>query len=154
LPPVLYGQAEAGRHRRPGGPVPPTLRAEDILNTADVERWLALYGRAWETKDPGAAAEIFSENATYQETPFEQVMRGRERIRTYWAEVTGGHVEVSFGADVLVVGDGKAVANWKATILRPSGVRTTTDGVFVLEFDDDGRCRSLREWWHRDPPTF
>jgi hypothetical protein len=91
----------------------------------------------------------------YQETPFEEIMRGRERIRAYWGEATGGHREVSFEAEVLLVGDGEAVAHWSASILRdPSGVRTMTDGVFVLEFDDDGRCRSLREWWHRDPPTF
>jgi hypothetical protein len=27
------------------------------------------------------------------------------------------------------------------------------DGVFVLEFSEDGLCRSLREWWHRDEAT-
>jgi hypothetical protein len=23
------------------------------------------------------------------------------------------------------------------------------DGIFLLEFNDEGLCRDLREWWHR-----
>jgi hypothetical protein len=35
-----------------------------------------------------------------------------------------------------------------------TGVRSRSDGVFVLEFDGEtGLCRSLREWWHVDPPS-
>ena len=31
--------------------------------------WFDAYGRAWETKDPPAAVELLTEDATYRETP-------------------------------------------------------------------------------------
>jgi ketosteroid isomerase-like protein len=155
LPPVLYGQAEAGRHRWPGGPVPSALRAEDILNRGDVERWLALYGRAWETMDPDTAVELFTQDATYQETPFDEVMRGRPAIHAYWAEIPDYHRDVSFESEVLTVDGDRALAHWWVSLFRvKSGERTKSDGIFLLDFEEGtGLCRSLREWWHVGPET-
>jgi len=45
--------------------------------------WLDAYKRAWETRDPEAAANLFTANANYHETPFEDPVRGREGIRDY-----------------------------------------------------------------------
>jgi hypothetical protein len=105
--------------------------------------------------DPDAAVQLFTEDATYQETPFSEVMRGREAIHAYWAEVPEYHRDISFGSEVVAVQDGLAVAHWWVSLTRvKTGVRSRTDGMFVLEFEQDsGLCRSLREWWHADPPT-
>jgi hypothetical protein len=65
--------------------------------------WLEAYGRAWENRDPAAAAELFSENATYRETPFDEPARGREAIFDYWARATAGQDGVRFGHEVLMV---------------------------------------------------
>lgn len=27
-------------------------------------------------------------------------------------------------------------------------VDSNKDGIFVLDFDENGNCRQLREWWH------
>jgi hypothetical protein len=40
------------------------------------EEWLDALGRAWEGREADAAARLFTENATYQETPFDEPMRG------------------------------------------------------------------------------
>jgi len=40
--------------------------------------WLDAYGKAWETRNPEAAAALFTENGTYQVTPFLEPMRGRK----------------------------------------------------------------------------
>lgn len=126
------------------------------MDRAAVEGWLARYGRAWETMDPGAAVDLFTEDATYRESPFDEVMRGRDAIRAYWSEVPEFHRDVSFGAEVIAIQDEMAVARWWVSLVRAkTGVHSRFDGVFVLEFDGDGntaRCRSLREWWHTDPP--
>jgi uncharacterized protein (TIGR02246 family) len=124
------------------------------LDRAAVEAWLTRYGRAWETMDPDGAVQLFTEDATYRETPFDEVMRGREAIRTYWAEIPEYHRDISFGSEVLAIQDDHAVARWWFWLTRvKTGVRSRTDGVFVLQFDrTSGLCRSLREWWHSDPP--
>jgi len=44
------------------------------------------YRLAWETRDPKPVIKLFTEDATYQETPFSQPMRGREAIRQYSLE--------------------------------------------------------------------
>ena len=56
---------------------------------------------------------------------------------------------------MLTVHDALAVAHWWVSLTRvKTGVRSRSDGVFVLEFDEEaGLCRSLREWWHVDPPS-
>jgi len=112
--------------------------------------WLDAYGRAWETRDPEAAAALFTEEASYQETPFVEPMRGRTAIATYWSHATRSHTDVHFGYEVLTGGENYGIAHWWCSFLRPPGTAfIKLDGIFVLEFDGEGRCKSLREWWHR-----
>jgi hypothetical protein len=33
--------------------------------------------------------------------------------------------------------------------IMPQGLQTELDGVFLISLDDEGRCKSLREWWHK-----
>jgi ketosteroid isomerase-like protein len=121
------------------------------MDQETLEDWLARYGRAWETADPDAAVELFTEDATYRETPFDEVMTGREAIRRYWQEIPDTQRDISFGWEVVATGP--VVVRWRASYLRlRDGRRITLDGVFLLEFDvSSGRCRTLREWWHGDP---
>lgn len=76
--------------------------------------WLEAYKRAWENRDPAAATELFSENATYQETPFDEPARGREAIFEYWARATAGQQGVRFGHEVLMAAGDVGVARWRA----------------------------------------
>ena len=115
-----------------------------------LENWLARYGQAWETADPDAAAALFSQDATYRETPFDEVMEGREAIRRYWQEIPDTQRDISFGWEVVATDP--VVVRWRAGWLRRRDERRVTlDGVFLLEFDEaSGLCRTLREWWHVD----
>jgi ketosteroid isomerase-like protein len=119
------------------------------LTSATVESWLARYERAWEARDAGLAADLFSENASYTEMPLAPPMVGRAAIRDYWTTVTADQREIEFESQVLAVDGNTGVAHWHAEFkLESSGARVTLDGVFVLTFDSSGRCESLREWWH------
>ncbi|MGH6609432.1 MAG: hypothetical protein ACRECQ_04160 [Burkholderiaceae bacterium] len=53
------------------------------MNIDSFERWLQAYKRAWEERDPNAAATIFAADATYRETPFDPPMYGRKAICEY-----------------------------------------------------------------------
>ena len=115
-----------------------------------LQAWLDAYGRAWEQMDPDAAAALFADDATYQETPFDQPMRGREAIREYWRGVPEAQRDIRFEHEVLAADGDRGIAWWRARFLRvPTSADVTLDGIFVLAFDEDGRCSSLREWWVR-----
>jgi uncharacterized protein (TIGR02246 family) len=122
------------------------------VNQESLEDWLARYGRAWETAAPDAAAALFTEDATYRETPFDEVMTGRDAIRAYWAEIPEYHRDLSFSWDVLDIREDRCYVHWRTTYTAvKTGKAATLDGIFVLDFDGSGLCRTLREWWHGDP---
>jgi hypothetical protein len=53
---------------------------------------------------------------------------------------------------VIAVNGNTGVAHWSAKFrLASTGAMIELDGVFVLEFDANGQCTSLREWWHLRP---
>jgi ketosteroid isomerase-like protein len=116
----------------------------------DLEDWLQRYGRAWETRDPDAAAALFSGDASYYETPFGPPLRGRDGVQRYWSEATGNQTAIHFSHQVICAKGRLAIARWQAQFTRiSSGAAVRLDGIFLLHFDDQGLCRELREWWHR-----
>jgi uncharacterized protein (TIGR02246 family) len=122
------------------------------LTTAAVEKWLAGYERAWETRDAARAAELFAPNASYYEMPFDAPKAGQAGIREYWSSVTADQRDIDFKSQVISVSGQTGVAHWSATFTAAStGARIELDGVFVLTFDSSGRCSELREWWHLRP---
>jgi hypothetical protein len=120
------------------------------VNETDLKAWLEGYRQAWETRNPEAAAALFSEDAKYYETPFLAPARGQAGVRDYWANATRNQSDVAFSYEILSVSGDRCIARWWATFKRvSSGVTASLDGIFLLEFNDEGLCRDLREWWHR-----
>ena len=114
-----------------------------------LKNWLEAYGTAWESRNPEAAAALFAEDVIYQETPFGEPARGRAGVRTYWAAATTNQRDVRFSFEILSVSRHQGIAQWSAEFMRQhAGARVELDGVFVLRFDEQGLCQSLREWWH------
>jgi len=119
------------------------------LDEASLADWLEGYEAAWEDKDAAQAAALFTEAALYQQTPYEEPFRGQTAIGDYWAGVTADQSDIDFQYEILAVEDEVGIAQWSATFRSISGdVPVELNGIFVLEFDDEMRCTSLREWWH------
>jgi ketosteroid isomerase-like protein len=120
-----------------------------MMTEQELRAWLDAYGRAWESNDPDAVMQLFTEDARYYETPFDEPFQGSEGVRSYWAGATGSQRDISFSYEVLATLPHRGIARWSAEFTRlASGKRVNLDGVFVLDFAEDGRCRALREWWH------
>ncbi|MEA2482700.1 MAG: hypothetical protein QOC55_647, partial [Thermoleophilaceae bacterium] len=69
---------------------------------AGLSEWLDAYGRAWQERDPVAAAELFTDDAVYHWGPFGRRLRGRVMIREAWAEALEQQDNVvEFGYEVL-----------------------------------------------------
>jgi hypothetical protein len=117
---------------------------------AAFKSWLDAYGQAWENRNAEAAAALYAEDGTYQVTPFLEPLRGRKAIFEYWSEVTRTEEKVRFGYEILVSNAGLNIARWSASfVIVPQGLQTKLDGIFLISLDEEERCKSLREWWHK-----
>ena len=120
------------------------------VTEVQLQNWLNAYGRAWETRDPDAAAALFSEDAVYWQTPFGPPAQGQEGVRTYWAGATSTQTDITFGHEILAVTENRGIARWSAQFMRATtGATVRLDGIFLLDFAGEWVCRSLREWWHQ-----
>jgi uncharacterized protein (TIGR02246 family) len=113
---------------------------------SDIQNWVEAYRRAWETSDPPAAADLFTDDATYRSNIFDEPHVGRAGIEAYWAQATSTQrdIEVRMGRPI-VDGDRVSVEFW--TAMENDGADVTLPGCLLLTFDQDGRCRSLHEYY-------
>jgi hypothetical protein len=105
--------------------------------------WLTVFGDSWESRDAGRMTELFTVGATYQPTPFSELVRGRRGIVAHFAARLDQWPGAHFAAQVLGVGDTYGVAHW-----RVASAERAIDGILLAALDNRGRCTSLREWWH------
>ena len=120
------------------------------MDLHSLELWLTAYGQAWENRDSNAAGMLFTEDATYQENPFDQPMRGRSAIIEYWTHVPRTQENIHFSYEITALTGDLAIAHWWTSFTRiPSNSKVKLDGIFLLSFGEDNQCRSLREWWVR-----
>jgi hypothetical protein len=112
--------------------------------------WLDAYGRVWEGGDKENVRALYTEDVRYYETPFDEPLQGVEAVYGYAAEAGTAQKDIRFWHEPLAVIGDTGIARWGASFVRvPSGVKVELDGMFMISFAPDGRCRELREWWHR-----
>lgn len=117
------------------------------MQNKDVVDWLEAYRKAWESRDPDAAAALFTSDSRYREMPYQEPFEGSQGVHDYWTRVTETQSEVRFRYGTPIVEGKRAAAEWWVTMLN-GGVEVTLAGEFYLTFDDSGKCSDLREYWH------
>jgi len=116
---------------------------------AKLARIMEAYQRAWETHDAALVVELFTEDATYQENPFGEPIRGHDGIRRYWEEATGSHRDVHFRWQLVCSAEDLHVVEWQAEFTRAdSGRRMELRGVMLVELRGE-RVFRFREYWLR-----
>ncbi len=120
------------------------------MDEAAFTKWLDAYRHMWESGDGSAIPHMYTEDARYYETPFDEPMVGRDQIAAYAGDASVAQRNIRFHCEIYgAVGD-TGLARWNASFERvPSGVKVELDGVFAIRMDNDNRCYELREWWHR-----
>jgi hypothetical protein len=58
------------------------------MDISPFQQWLDAYGSAWQTRNPQAAVALYTDEGTYQVTPFLEPLRGSQAILDYWTEIT------------------------------------------------------------------
>lgn len=117
------------------------------MTSEQVQTWLDAYVAAWRSYDRAAIGDLFSEDASYAYYPYEEPLRGREAIVDSWLEDRDepDSWEASY-APLLIAGD-QAIATGESTYAN--GKRYSN--LWVMRFDDDGRCSEYVEWFIEQP---
>lgn len=121
-----------------------------------VSAWLAAYMHAWETCDPAAIGDLFTDDAEYRWHPYDEPEVGREAIVHAWLNPDGDagarDVPGTFAGDLQpFVGNGnRAVAVGTCTYWTDA-TRSKVDRIYynnwLLEFAEDGKCSSFTEYY-------
>lgn len=121
----------------------------DSLALEHFSHWMESYGRASEQNDPSASADLFTRDARYFESPFDDPIVGREAIYTYWLRGARSLKDKETAFEILAVTGMLGIARWTAkfTIIE-SNKRIALDCLFAVEFSENGLCQTFREWWH------
>lgn len=122
------------------------------MNRESLQIWLDKYVEAWRTYDPDQIADLFCEEALYFYSPFDEqnALRGREAIVADWLKEPDrpGSWEAHYAP--LAVEGNVGVAQGRTRYFKKNGdVEREFDNIFVLHFDDAGRCARFTEWFMR-----
>lgn len=121
------------------------------MDRANAQRWLDAYVHAWLTYDPQEIGALFSDDAEYYYSPFSEVVRGREAIVTAWAAPDRRDAPGTYQAhyEPLAVDGQVVVANGRSRYFEADGTTPTRtfDNIYVIRFDDAGRCTEFKEWY-------
>jgi ketosteroid isomerase-like protein len=108
----------------------------------EVMRWVAGYERAWRDGDVGAVAELFTEEAHYRPSPYDEAEVGHAAIRALWLDDEGQTFTVR--AEPVAVEGRDAVVRVEVRYGDP--VRQEYRDLWVLRFAADGRVEDFEEW--------
>jgi ketosteroid isomerase-like protein len=127
------------------------------VDEAAVAGWLTAYVDAWRSYDPAAIGDLFSEDAVYRYHPWDEPepshVRGRDAIVASWLGDKDPPGSWSAEYRPWIVSGDRAVAVGASRYLAPddSTVEREYHNVFLLVFDDGGRCREFAELYMKRP---
>ncbi len=124
------------------------------MTRGDLTAWLAEYERAWRTAGTAGLDQLFSANATYQLSPYDEPVAGLDAIAAMWErERTGPHERFTMSSEIVAVDRDTAVV--RVDVDYPGPPAREYRDLWVIEFDDAGRCQAFEEWpfWPKQPRT-
>jgi len=114
------------------------------MKKAIVTAWVEGYIRAWETNAPKDIARLFAKNAEYYTTPFGKPWRGWDGIVREWLAHHDEPGDYEFRYEVVGTGADSGIVRGWTTYKHPP---REYSNIWLIRFDDAGRCREFTEWW-------
>ncbi len=116
-----------------------------VTDRVTVGRWLADYEAAWRAPGTDGLAEIFTDDAAYLHSPYEEPVVGLDAIRRMWEQDRDGLEEVFTLATNILAVDG-ATAVVRAEVRYGDPLRQEYRDLWVIRLRDDGRSSWFEEW--------
>ena len=122
------------------------------VDREQVAAWLAGYERAWRAPGTAALAGLFTEDATYRQSPYREPVTGLPAIARMWAAEREGPAEVFRMTSEIVAVDGE-VAVVRVQVWYGDPVVAEYRDLWVIRFAAGGRCAAFEEWpfWPGQP---
>ncbi len=124
------------------------------MDRTGFQRWLDAYVEAWKSYDAGSIGDLFADDAAYYSQPWGEPVRGREAIVASWLDNrdTPGAYDASY--EPLLMGEDGGVAAGRSLYYTDAS-RSTLEheyhNLFLVRFDEAGRCREFRDWYTARP---
>lgn len=117
------------------------------LTPGDAQDLLERYKRAWETRNPDLALELYREDAELRLDPFEEPARGANEIRAIWNDVAATQTNVEFDAERTWAVGQVVLCSWHAAFTRrATAERVRVRGFSTFELDASGLIERTRQW--------
>ena len=110
-----------------------------------VAKWVGAYERAWRTPGTDPLADLFSPAVTYLPSPWATPVHGLEELVEFWEAGRNGPDERFLLSQEVVAVDGTA-AVVRVSVDYLGSDRSRWRDLWVLVFDEDGRCSAFEEW--------
>lgn len=120
------------------------------MNRESVQEWLDKYVEAWRTYEAEQIRDLFSQDALYFYSPWDEdcPLRGREAIVADWLKEPDARGSWEARYEPVAVEGEVAVAQGRTRYFRPDGsVKRQFANNFILHFDEEGRCTRFTEWY-------
>ena len=104
-------------------------------------QWVADYERAWRSGTVSAVPRLFTENASYRTSPYEEPKVGSAEIQAFWLDDEGRTFTVT--AEPVAVEGRDAVVRLEVSYHDP--VAQEYRDLWVLRFAPDGRVEAFEE---------
>ena len=120
------------------------------MDRESVQAWLDKYVEAWRTYEPAQIRDLFSEDALYFYSPWDEdsPLRGREAIVADWLREPDASGSWEARYEPVAVEGNVGVAQGRTRYLTADGsVERQFANIFVLRFDGEGRCTRFTEWY-------
>jgi ketosteroid isomerase-like protein len=122
-----------------------------------VREWLTGYEAAWRAPGTAGLSRLFTEDATYLQSPYDKPVTGLDAIGRMWEKEREGPDEIFTLATSIVAVDGLAVdgpvAVVRAEVSYGDPPTQEYRDLWVIRFAADGRCAWFEEWpfWPEQP---
>lgn len=113
------------------------------LDRQTVTAWVGAYESAWRASDASAVERLFTEDATYLRSPYdEEPLHGLDAIRGFWAVDEDASFTVT--AEPVAVEADAAVVRLEVRYTAPR--EQEYRDLWLLRFAADGRVSHFEEW--------
>ena len=115
------------------------------MDHAAVRAWIDRYEEVWRTAGTAGLSTLFTPDVTYLPSPWATPVSGGDRLAEFWDDEREGADEVfTMQSEIVAVDGDTAVVRVAVDYDEPASGRWRD--LWVLRFDDDGRCRAFEEW--------
>jgi hypothetical protein len=112
------------------------------MDREQVMRWVAAYEAAWRESDRNAVEKLFTEDARYGRSPYDEALVGHAAIQDFWVADEGQTFTMT--ASPVAVEGADAVVRVEVTYGLPTSQQYRD--LWVLHFAPDGRVDDFEEW--------